>query len=196
MRVALLSLFMAVFSLTASAQDAPTAQAEASKATPSTKLEAFSARTGIVVVKAYSTLGVVNGLGRVSVDAREFRDASNPKQAQYGVAFEVKETGRIERENTSFVDEDEIDSLIRGLEYISKIDKSITTLSNFEAQFRTKGDLSMTVFSGRGGEISLAVASGRIGKTNAFLKLGDAEQIKQLLVQAKSVIAAAKQSAR
>lgn len=196
MRFTLLGLIVATFTLTAGAQDATPTAADANKAAPSTKLEAFSARTGIVVIKAYSTLGVVNGLGRVSVDAREFRDASNPKQAQYGVAFEVKESGRLERENTSFVDEDEIDSLIRGLEYISKIDRSVTTLSNFEAQFRTKGDLAMTVFSGRGGEISLAVASGRIGKTSAFLKLGDAEQIKQLLVKAKSVIAAAKQSTR
>lgn len=196
MRIVFLGLFLASFALTAGAQDASTAQADATKAAPSTKLEAFSTRTGIVVIKAYTTLGVVDGMGRVSVDAREFRDASNPKQAQYGVAFEVKENGRLERENTSFVDEDEIDSLIHGLEYISKIDKSVTTLGNFEAQFRTKGYLAMTVFSGRGGEISLAVESGRIGKTSAILKLGDAEQIKKLLVQAKSVIAAAKQSAR
>lgn len=194
MRITFLGFVLATLCLTSLAQDTSTASTDANKVVPSTKLEAFSARTGIVVIKAYSTLGVVNGLGRVSIDAREFRDASNPKQAQYGVAFEVKESGRLERENTSFVDEDEIDSLIRGLEYISKIDKNVTTLTNFEAQFRTKGELSMTVFSGRGGEISLAIASGRIGKTNAFLKLSDAEQIKQFLVQAKSVIATAKQT--
>jgi hypothetical protein len=97
-------------------------QGEVQKAPPATKLEAFSARTGIVLVKGYTTLGTVNGMGRVSIDVREFRDASNPKSVQYGVAFEVKESGRLERENTSFIDEDEIDPLIRGLDYISKID--------------------------------------------------------------------------
>jgi hypothetical protein len=171
-------------------------QSENIKNLPSTKLEAFSARTGIVMIKGFSTVGVVNGMGKVSVDAREFRDASNPKSAQYGVAFEVKESGRLERENTSFIDEDEIDSLIRGLDYISKIQKTVTTLDNFEAQYRTKGDLSFTVFSGGRGEISLAVSSGRIGKTTAFLKLADAEQIRSLLADAKKSITSAKSSGK
>ena len=167
-------------------------QADATKVPPATKLEAFSARTGIVLVKGFTNLGTVNGMGRVSIDVREFRDASNPKSAQYGVAFEVKESGRPERENTSYIDEDEIDSLIRGLDYISKIDRSVTTFGNFEAQYRTKGDLSLVVFSGSGGEISLAVSSGRIGRTRAFLKLADIEQIRTLLGEAKKAIASAK----
>ena len=163
-------------------------QADAAKVPPATKLEAFSARTGIVLVKGFTNLGTVNGMGRVSIDVREFRDASNPKSAQYGVAFEVKESGRLER----YIDEDEIDSLIRGLDYISKIDRSVTTFGNFEAQYRTKGDLSLVVFSGSGGEISLAVSSGRIGRTRAFLKLADTEQIRTLLGEAKKAIASAK----
>ena len=166
-------------------------QADATKVPPATKLEAFSARTGIVLVKGFTNLGTVNGMGRVSIDVREFRDASNPKSAQYGVAFEVKESGRLERENTSYIDEDEIDSLIRGLDYISKIDRSVTTFGNFEAQYRTKGDLSLVVFSGSGGEISLAVSSGRIGRTRAFLTLADIAQIRTLLGEAKKAIASA-----
>jgi hypothetical protein len=171
-------------------------QVESSKLSPATKLEAFSARTGIVLIKGYSNLGVVNGLGKVSIDVREFRDASNPKSAQYGVAIEVKESGRLERENTSYIDEDEIDSLIRGMEYISKIERGVTSFGNFEAQYKTKGDLNMTVFSGRSGEISLAVSSGRIGRSTAYLKLTDADQIRNLLGEAKRVIAATKQAAK
>lgn len=191
MRHLLFATFLA-FPLLTNAQEQP----DAAKLPPTTKLEAFSARTGIVLIKGFSTLGTINGMGRVSIDAREFRDASNPKSAQYGVAIEVKESGRLERENTSFIDEDEIDSLIRGLDYISKIGTNVTTFRNFEAQYKTKGDLSMTVFSGRGGETSFAVSSGRIGKTTAFLKLADAEQMRSLLSEAKKVIAAAKQSGK
>lgn len=187
MRKALLAVLLSI-PFVAFAQE----QAEISKPLPGTKLEAFSARTGIVLVKSFTTLGTVNGMGSVSIDVREFRDASNPKSAQYGVAFEVKESGRLERENTSFIDEDEIDSLIRGLSYISKIDRSVTTFSNFEAHYKTKGDLTLVVFSGRGGEISLALSSGRIGKTTAFLKLADVEQIRSLLGEAKKAIASAK----
>lgn len=171
-------------------------QVDGNKTPPATKLEAFSARTGIVLVKGYTSLGTVNGMGRVSIDVREFRDASNPKSAQYGVAFEVKESGRLERENTSFIDEDEIDSLIRGLDYIGKIERSVTAFGNFEAHYKTKGDLSFVVFSGRGGEISFAVSSGRIGKTQAYLKISDIEQIRSLLDQAKKAIASAKPSVK
>jgi hypothetical protein len=171
-------------------------QADGTKTSPATKLEAFSARTGIVIVKGYTSLGTVNGMGRVSIDVREFRDASNPKSAQYGVAFEVKESGRLERENTSFIDEDEIDSLMRGLDYIGRIDRGVTTFGNFEAHYKTKGDLSFVVFSGRAGEISFAVSSGRIGKTQAFLKLSDIEQIRSLLGEAKKAIASAKPSVK
>lgn len=185
-----LSITLLAIPLLVNAQE----QADATKAPPATKLEAFSARTGIVIVKGFSTIGVVNGMGRVSIDVREFRDASNPKSVQYGVSFEVKESGRLERQNTSFIDEEEIDSLIRGLDYISKIERNVTTLGNFEAQYRTKGDLSMTVFSGTNGEVSFAVSSGRIGKTSAFLKLADAEKIRSLLNEAKAAISKAKSS--
>lgn len=171
-------------------------QADGARPTPATKLEAFSAKKGVVLIKGYTTLGSVSGMGRVAIDVREFRDASNPKSAQYGVVFEVKEAGRLERESSSFVDEDEIDSLIKGLEYVSKIGKGVTTLSNFEAQYRTKGELALVVFSDSNGAISLAVSSGRIGKTSAYLKLEDTERIRALLGEAKQAIALAKSSAK
>ncbi|WP_146115989.1 hypothetical protein [Malikia granosa] len=167
-------------------------QGEASKSLPATKLEAFSARTGIVLVKGYTEIGSVNGMGQVSIDVREFRDASNPKSAQYGVSFEVKESGRLERKNTSYIDEDEIDSLIRGLDYIAKIDRGVTAFGNFEAHYKTKGDLSFVVFSGSSGEISLAVSSGRIGRTSAYLKINDVERIRSILGEAKKLISSAK----
>jgi NaMN:DMB phosphoribosyltransferase len=54
--------------------------AENAKALPSTKLEAFSARTGIVLVKGFTELGRISGIGgQVTISAREFRDASNQK---------------------------------------------------------------------------------------------------------------------
>lgn len=161
---------------------------DVSQKTPSTKIEAFSSRTGIVVIKGFQEVGRIRGTGMVTIDAREYRNASNPKQAEYGVLFEVKESGRLERENRSFVDADEIDALIQGIDYISGITKSVTPLSNFEAEYRTKGDFSIVVFSQSSGELGVAVASGRIGKTNAFLKMSDLERLKDLIREAKKLI--------
>lgn len=185
------ALALAGFATFANAQDQGQQAIDIAK--PTTKNEAFSAKTGVVMIKGMSTIGTIGGIGKLVIDVREFRDASAPKSAQYGLAMEVKESGRLERENRSFIDEDEIESLIRGLEYISKIDSSVTSLSGFEAQYRTKGDFSITTYSDRSGGIGLAVSSGRIGKTTAFLKLSDAEVIKSHLIAAQKVIASAKQ---
>jgi hypothetical protein len=154
---------------------------------PATKLEAFQANTGIVVVRGYTTVGTLRGLGgNITVDAREFRDAANPSKRVSGISISVKETTRLERENISFIDVDEIDSLIQGLEYIGKASKDITKFENFEAEYRTKGDFRVTVFNDSSGQLSLAVSSGRIGKTSAYLKMAQLPELKQLVATAKA----------
>src|SRR3989442_10679115 len=90
MKEILVAVALASLGSFAEAQEAT----EATKLPPATKLEAFSARTGIVVIRAFTTVGVVNGMGRVTIDAREIRDASNPKIREYGIAVTVKESGR------------------------------------------------------------------------------------------------------
>lgn len=163
---------------------------------PATKIEAFSSKTGIVMIRGFSTIGRIRGQGVVTVDAREFRDASSPSQGVYGIAIEVKEAGRLERENRSFIDLDEIDSLVRGLDYIAKITKTVTSLNDFEATYRTKGDFAVTVFSDSSGGLALSVDSGRIGKTSAFLKMTDLEGLKTHILEAKRTIEAARVSAK
>lgn len=122
----------------------------------------------------------------VTVDAREFRDASNPNSRAAGIAIVVKESGRLERENTSFVDADEIDSLLKGIEYIAKIGKDVTKHENFEADYKTKGDLRISVYNDPSGKISAAVASGRIGRTRAFIQMRDLEELHKLITEAKA----------
>ena len=158
--------------------------------TPATKLEAFQARTGAVLIRGYSTVGTLRGMSSdVSVDAREFRDGSNPNSPKaMGISITIKETGRLERSNTSYVDVEEIESLIKGIEYISQIGKDVTKLDQFEADYRTKGDLRITVYSGARGEISAAISSGTIGRTSAFIKLGELMKLRDLIVKARSTL--------
>lgn len=160
-------------------------QGEQSKP-PATKLEAFQARTGVVVIRGYTTVGWVRGTGStVTVDAREFKDASNPKSRVAGISISVTEVGRLGRVNISFVDAEEIDSLLKGIEYITKIGRDVTSLQNFEADYRTKGDLSITVFNDGTGKISAVIASGRIGQIKAFIELPQLEELRRLILAAK-----------
>jgi len=160
---------------------------ESVQTTPTTKIEAFQANTGVVVVRGYTTVGILRGLGGdVSVDAREYLDAGNQAKRVTGISISVKETGRLERENTSFIDADEIDSLLQGLDYISRVSKEITKQENFEAEYRTKGYFKVTVFNDSNGQLSLAISSGHIGKTSAYLKMSQIQELKQLILTAKS----------
>jgi len=169
---------------------------DAPAAAPATKLEAFSAKTGAVIIRGFTTVGAVNGMGSVSIDAREFRDAGNPKLKVTGLSIEVKESGRLERESISFVDYDEIDSLLQGIDYISKIDQNITPMKNFEAEYKTKGDFSVTTFSSSRGGISVAVSSGKFGKVSAYLKISDLSQLRTHIQNGKTAIDSAMQNAK
>jgi hypothetical protein len=174
---------LSTYSTLALAQDVDT------QSKPSTKLEAFQASTGIVIVRGFTTVGAIRGLsGSITVDAREFRDASNPSRRVTGISIEVKETTRLERQNTSFIDFDEIDSLIQGFDYLAKASKEVTTLNNFEVEYRTKGDFRLVVFNNSSGQLSLAVSSGRIAKTSVYLKIEQLSELRELMLLAKSKI--------
>lgn len=161
------------------------AQQEHRAPTPKTKLEAFEAQSGAVVIRGFSKIGELRGIfgGAVTVESKEFMNATTAKR-EFGVTLEVKETSRLERNNTSYVDYDEIPSLLRGIDYIAKVDKSITKLDNFQADYRTKDDLRVSTFSMGSGEVMAAVTSGTIGATSVRLKIADLGKLRELIASA------------
>lgn len=161
--------------------------AQAPKTTPQeprTKLEAFEKQTGTVVIKGFSEIGSVSGLGAVSVDCMEFTDVSTGTR-QMGIVIEVKGSGRLERSDRSFVDYDEIEPLLKGIDYISKVTPSSTKLSNFEAIYKTKGDFRVVTFSGGSRKIEAAVSSGYIGAVSAFISTAKLAELRTIISQAK-----------
>lgn len=173
----LLSLSI-LYAVQAGAQQSATAERE-----PKTKLEAFQAQTGAVVIKGYSNIGKIFALGSVEVTATEFTDAATGKK-QTGVAIEIKESGRLENTDRSFIDYDEVDSLIKGIDYISKATSDITKLGQFEATYQTKGYFRVTTFSSSG-KIDAAVSSGYIRPATAFLSLQQLAELRAIIAQAK-----------
>jgi hypothetical protein len=181
MRYLSIMLLLVTFSLPALAQE------QEGQPEPATKLEAFQARTGVVIVRGFSTVGTIRGLGgNVTIDARDFRDAGDPTRRVTGISVSIKETSRLERENTSFIDSDEIEGLLHGVDYIVKASSEVTKLDNFEVEYRTKGYFSVIVFNDSRGQLSVAVTSGRVGRTSAYLKLSDLAEFRKLIVAAQS----------
>ena len=158
-----------------------------------TKLEAFKAKTGIVIVKGYTNIGTLSSKygGGITVESKDFAYPSNKTLHSSGITITVKEAGgRSAREDVAFIDFDEIDSLIAGIDYISKATKEVTYLDAFEASYKTKGDLDITVFSQSDGTLGCAIAIGRIVKVQSFLEIGDLIILRKLLIDGKSKLKA------
>jgi hypothetical protein len=153
-----------------------------------TKLEAFQAKYGVVIVRGFSAVGSQDGMlgTSVEVECKEFTDASSGKK-EYGITVAVKGSGRLDRKSTSYIDYDEIDSLLKGIEYISKIDKTATKLSSFQADYKTKGDLGVSTYNNED-KIQAAVQSGRIGSTTAFMTLDHLIAFRNLIARAKEIL--------
>jgi hypothetical protein len=181
-RFALLFILFAAASTSARAQQMSPPPFE-----PLTKLEALDTQVGAVVIKNYTYIGSVTGFsGIVMVTSYEFVDTQTGRK-EYGIGVELKETGRSEREARTYVDYDEIDALMRGLEYIGKIERS-ATMENFEAQYRSRGELGVTTFLRPNGALGAEIAIGIFRRASINVSPGKLADFRKLIADAKIVL--------
>lgn len=164
---------------------------KAEEALSKTKLEEFSQRTGVVIIRGFEKIGTLRGLydTSIEVEAKEFTNVGTGNK-EFGITVEVKKEGRYDKEHTSYIDYDELESLITGIEYIGKIDNSVTKFSSFQADYNTRGDFQISTFSTSRthSKIMLAVKSGRIGGVMAYFNLSSLPKIINLIQNAKNRI--------
>ena len=158
---------------------------------PATKLEAFSARTGTVIVRGISKIGVLSGAGSVTIEARQLKDSSVNSPWVSGLSITVKDPAKPERDSVALVDYDEIDSLLQSIDYLSKLSQDATAMQSSEAEYRTKGDFSVVAFSTHRGALRIAVSAGRFPVITAYVNPSDLAQLKALVQSAKSTLDAA-----
>jgi len=161
----------------------------ASADTKKTKLERFAARHGVALVRGFTEIGSVPGAygGAVHVGASELTNVSSGEKER-GIWIRVKESGSLERENTSSIDYDEIDFLLAGIDYVSKTDASVTKLNNWQADYATRGDFRVSTFSSGDGSTMAAVVSGQIGGTQIFLARDDLARVRGMIAGAKNTL--------
>jgi hypothetical protein len=166
-----------------------TAQTLAPLSDPLTSLEELDLKTGAVVVKNYTIIGSVSGFGgTATVTGYEFVDTQSGRK-EYGIGVELEESERSERAvlERLYVDYDELDSLIKSLDYIIRIEKS-ATMENFEAQYKTRSDLTVTTFNRTTGALRAGVSSGFMGRIRIGMTLGNLADFRKLLIDAKTVL--------
>lgn len=155
---------------------------------PTTKLEELQSRSGVGWVIGRSQVGFLNdGMGVVTVEARELIEAANPNSRSTGIAIKVEESGRLGRTVTAYVDSDEIDSLLQAIDYLSRITREATKQEEVDATYKTRGNLSLSVFSERGKkQLSLGITAGRIAKASALLEQGELAKLRELILSARA----------
>lgn len=122
-----------------------------------TYFEAFNATQDTLLIKGSSTIATLNNQINYPVEIRAER-LTNPltTNSVYAVSLRTTFPQLIQ---VDYVDYDELDALIRSVQYISQANSSITPLDNFEAVFRTRSGLSIAKV-GRGNKVVIAITSG------------------------------------
>jgi hypothetical protein len=153
---------------------------------PKTKLEAFTGTTGIISIKGYTEIGTIKSGGTVEVTAMAVRNAKTGQQ-QTGILIEVTSLDRTTYSlpARSFLDYDEIQGLLDGIDYLSKLPEDVTDYPFFEARYSTKGDFSVVVFNYDSNLRKVAIKSGTIGNQTAYLTLDDLSRFESLITQAR-----------
>ncbi len=112
---------------------------------PPTEIETFEATTGTVIVQGAGQVGAVAvGNLNIAVICKESMDI-NGGAKEYGLAVEM--TGNGQRLSKLVVDYDELDSLVKGLNYLARIDYNVTTLPTFVAAYVSKSGLRVGAYT-------------------------------------------------
>jgi hypothetical protein len=153
---------------------------------PRTKLEDLESRYERVITKGFTRYTTLKAADvEIRLDAVEMKDTANSTRAM-GFIIALRELGEKPRENRSFIDYEEIDRLIKGMESVSKVNETMTKLAGFEARYRTLGDLEIVVFRQTRSGIAASVTSGICDQVTARMTLDDLDKLRAYLVEAKA----------
>jgi hypothetical protein len=106
---------------------------------PATLIEMVELQPDAVIIKGFGSVGSVNiGQGVMSVEVKE---TSIADRKWYGLALEYAENDHRER---AVLDYEEIQPLVKGMDYIGTVTYNVTTLTGFQAVFQTKAGFKIT----------------------------------------------------
>ncbi|HEY6121630.1 MAG TPA: hypothetical protein VIV66_16850 [Pyrinomonadaceae bacterium] len=156
-----------------------------------TRLEEVQDRLGQVVYKGFMSIGMISGRnGSAELNIVELRSANEPGRLT-GLSILLSESSQPASEIQSFVDYDEIDSLIKGLDTVARVDDTITKMPNFSASYRTNDDFAITVFKQTRSGIAVRIensalnGTGGIDRATIYITLDELNRWRGMLLEAK-----------
>src|SRR5258708_26824091 len=83
-------------------------------------------------------------------------------------------------DNRVYIDYEEIDSVISGLDAVAGVNETLTKLAGFEARYRTLGDLEIAVFRQTQRGMSARLSTGVCNPAIEYVTLAELAQIKDM----------------
>jgi hypothetical protein len=150
-------LSLGLTAITAEAQNLTTTVVQLTNA-PRTYFESINATPDTLLLKGSTVIGNLGGEITYPVEIRAER-VTNPQTTNnvYAVSLRTKFDEHFTQ--VDYIDYDELDPLIRGVQSIAQATSTVTPMDNFEAVFRTRSGLSIAKL-GRGNKVVIAITPG------------------------------------
>lgn len=152
---------------------------------PKTKMEAFENQNGVVLVEEFSEIGSVAGKSTIRIEAHVIRDAVTGKKV-YGAKISLIAEGGAGEATLDF---EELEPLLKALDYCLKIDRSSTKLASVESYYKTNGGLVIGVFSVENGDAKAMVRCKSFPSSAAFITVDKLKEFQELIQTAKIKLA-------
>ena len=132
---------------------------------PRTYFEAYNAVADAPLLKGMSVVGTLNNQINYPVEIRAERLINlQNSNTVYAVSLHTHLSSK--QFEVDYIDYDELDGLIRGIQLVSQTDHSQVPMDNFEAAYRTRSGLSVLKVS-NGTKLTILMKSGdSIGARN------------------------------
>lgn len=128
---------------------------------PATKLEAFLATKGKLIIKEFYELGKVNGKygSKIEFTALVIYEPGEENKRVRGLRIQVTEAGRYKKEDTSFLDPEEIESLSKALDYMVDLSGKWNDIKKkyVEVVFSTKGDFNIGFYQEEAKQVAFLI---------------------------------------
>jgi hypothetical protein len=166
---------------------------------PKTHLQSMAEQKGALIVCGYTDVGTITNQdgSSVTITAAEFTNTSTATKT-YGLLVFIHQAGASARDTRSYLDDDELDSLLSSLDAMAKLDRTTTQLNNFDAKIRTRGDLEIANIDAGGVRlvdfhgVEIVSSSGQEVWASTRFPLARLADVEQYLTSAKQLIDKAK----
>ena len=154
---------------------------------PLTKLGSFETNIEAVILKATTDVGSIStDAGDVGIKSKEITDTSTGHKEQ-GIAVDI--TPRGQAKETLLVDYDEMAPLANAIDYISKLDVTVTPLAAFDAAYTTRSGFRIAALgTRRTGTIQFGVRDALTGSSPVTFSRDEMTRLSGLINQAKGIL--------